>query len=104
MAEEDKKTALVMTAASTLVAVIVTGMVGWFSGVWSQGSDALARDQIEAIAREVIAEEMQTDSGMTQAEALVQINSALSRIETTTTLNREDIRDLRTAVQALAGD
>ena len=104
MAEEDKKTALLMTAASTFVAVIVTGLIGWASGVWNQGSEAIARDQIEAIAKEVIEEEMKTDSGMTQAEALVQINAALNRIETTTTLNREDIRDLRTAIQALAGD
>lgn len=104
MAEEDKKTGLLMTAASTLIAVVVTGLVGWFTGVWSQGSDALARDQIETIAREVIADEMKTDSGMSQAEALVMINNTLVRIETTTNLNRDDIKDLRTAVQALAGE
>lgn len=104
MAEETKVSGLVMTAASTLIAVIVTGLVGWFTGVWSQGSDAIARDQIEAIAKEVIEAEMETDSGMSQAEALVMINATLVRIETTTNLNRDDIKDLRTAVQALAGE
>ena len=97
----DKK-AMIATAVSTFIAVVVTGMVGWATGVWSQGSDALARDQIEAIAKEVIAAEMETDSGMSQAEALVAINNTLIRIETTTNLNRDDIKDLRTAVQALA--
>jgi hypothetical protein len=104
MAEESSKKALIMTAASTLIAVVVTGAVGWFTGVWNQGSEALARDQIEAVAREVIAKEMETDSGMSQAEALVMINATLVRIETTTNLNRDDIKDLRNAVQALAGD
>ena len=97
----DKK-AMIATAVSTFIAVVVTGTVGWATGVWSQGSDALARDQIEAIAKEVIATEMETDSGMSQAEALVAINNTLIRIETTTNLNRDDIKDLRTAVQALA--
>jgi len=96
------KRAMIATAVSTFIAVVVTGMVGWATGVWSQGSDALARDQIEAIAKEVIAAEMETDSGMSQAEALVAINNTLIRIETTTNLNRDDIKDLRTAVQALA--
>ena len=99
---DDKKSALVMTAASTFVAIVVTGLVGWFTGVWNQGSEAIARDQIEAIAKEVVAEELETDSGMTQAQALVMINEALIRIETTVNVNREDIRDIRTAVQALA--
>lgn len=97
----DKK-AMIATAVSTFIAVVVTGMVGWATGVWSQGSEAMARDQIEAIAKEVIAAEMTTDSGMTQAQALVQINAALVRIETTVTVNREDIKDIRDAVQALA--
>ena len=70
MPEESKKTALVMTGASTLVAVVVTGIVGWATGVWNQGSEAIARDQIEAIAKEVVAAEMKTDTGMTQAQAL----------------------------------
>jgi hypothetical protein len=102
MAEESKRTALIMTAASTFVAIAVTGLVGWATGVWSQGSEAIQRDQIEAIAKEVVADELETDSGMTQAQALVAINEALIRIETTVTVNREDIRDIRTAVQALA--
>ena len=104
MPEEDKKSALLMTAASTLVAVMVTGLIGWATGVWNQGSAAMERDQIEEVAREIIAEEMKTDSGLSQAEALVMINNTLVRIETTTNLNRDDIKDLRTAVQALAGD
>lgn len=97
----DKK-AMIATAVSTFIAVVVTGLVGWFTGVWNQGSEAVARDQIEAIAKEVIAKEMETDSGMSQAEALVMINATLVRIETTTNLNRDDIKDLRTAIQALA--
>lgn len=97
----DRKT-IISTAVTTFVAVAVTGLVGWATGVWSQGSEAVARDQIEAIAKEVVAAEMETDSGMTQAQALVQINEALVRIETTVTVNREDIKDIRDAVQALA--
>jgi hypothetical protein len=104
MADDDKKTMVISTALTTLTAVVITGLVGWATGVWSQGSEAIARDQIEAIAKEVIAEELETDSGMSQAEALVMINATLVRIETTTNLNRDDIKDLRTAVQALAGD
>lgn len=99
----DKKT-LVTTAATTAVAVLVTGLIGWMTGVWSQGSEAVARDQIETIAKEVIAAEMEMDTGMTQAEALVKISEALGRIETTVNVNREDIRDIRTAVTALASD
>jgi hypothetical protein len=97
----DKK-AMIATAVSTFIAVVVTGTVGWATGVWNQGSEAMARDQIEEIARQVIAAEMTTDTGMTQAQALAQINSALVRIETTVNVNREDIRDIRTAVTALA--
>jgi hypothetical protein len=99
----DKKT-LVTTAATTAVAVLVTGLIGWMTGVWSQGSEAVARDQIETIAKEVIVAEMEMDTGMTQAEALVKISEALGRIETTVNVNREDIRDIRTAVTALASD
>lgn len=106
MAEESKKTALIMTGASTLVAVVVTGLVGWFTGVWSQGSDAIARDQIEAIAKEVVAEEMMTDAGLTQAQALVQINEALARIDERVKNGFEDvdddIADIRVAIRALA--
>lgn len=97
----DKK-AMIATAVSTFIAVVVTGTIGWATGVWNQGSEAMQRDQIEAIAKEVIAAEMTTDTGMTQAQALAQINSALVRIETTVNVNREDIRDIRTAVTALA--
>lgn len=97
----DKK-AMIATAVSTFIAVVVTGMVGWATGVWSQGSEAMARDQIEAIAKEVIAAELTTDSGMTQAQALVQINDSLARLDATLTVTREDIRDIRAAVQALA--
>lgn len=104
MEGEDKKSALLMTAASTFVAVVVTGLVGWTTGVWSQGSEAIARDQIEAIAKEVIAEEMMTDTGQTQAEALVVIGQALVRIETKVEGVEDDVADIRTAVRALAGE
>jgi type II secretory pathway predicted ATPase ExeA len=97
----DKK-ALIATAASTFIAVVVTGLVGWFTGVWSQGSEAMARDQIEAIAKEVIADEMTTDSGITQAQALVQISQALVRIETKVEGVEDDVADIRQAVRALA--
>lgn len=97
----DKKT-IISTAVTTLVAVLVTGMVGWATGVWSQGSEAIARDQIEAIAKEVVAAELKTDAGMSQGELLVKISEAVTRIETTSNVNREDIRDIRVAVQALA--
>ena len=96
------KNIVVSTAVTTFVAVVITGMVGWATGVWNQGSDAIEEDRIEAIAQRVIDAEMQTDSGMSQSEALVQINAALIRIETTVNVNREDIRDIRVAVQALA--
>lgn len=102
MPEESKRSALVMTGASTLVAVAVTGLVGWTTGVWSQGSEAIARDQIEAIAKEVIAEEMTTDEGITQAQALVQISQALVRIETKVEGVEDDVADIRSAVRALA--
>ena len=102
MAEESKTSTLVMTGASTLIAVVVTGLVGWFTGVWNQGSDAIARDQIEAIAKEVIADEMTTDEGITQAQALVQISQALVRIETKVEGVEDDVADIRNAVRALA--
>lgn len=102
MADEEKKSALVMVGASTFVTLTVTALVGWFSGVWSQGSEALARDQIEAIAKEVIAEEMVTDSGQTQAQALVTISAALIRIETKVEGVEDDVSDIRMAVRALA--
>lgn len=97
----DKK-AMIATAASTFIAVVVTGTIGWVTGVWSQGSEAVARDQIEAIAKQVIAEEMTTDEGITQAQALVQISQALVRIETKVEGVEDDVADIRQAVRALA--
>jgi hypothetical protein len=97
----DRKT-IISTAVTTFVAVAVTGAVGWLTGVWNQGSEAIARDQIEAIAKEVIAEEMTTDEGITQAQALVQISQALVRIETKVEGVEDDVADIRQAVRALA--
>lgn len=102
--DEDKKSMVISTALTTFVAVAVTGAVGWATGVWNQGNEAIVRDQIEEIVKEILEEEMKTDSGMTQAEALVMVNATLVRIETTTNLNRDDIKDLRTAIRALAGE
>jgi Zn-dependent alcohol dehydrogenase len=99
----DKKSVLV-TVASTAIAVIVTGVIGYASGVWNQGSAAMQEDEIERIVEEVLDRELQTDSGMTQREALAQINNAVGRIESTVNINREDIRDIRNAVRALAAD
>lgn len=96
----------IATAVSTFIAVVVTGTIGWATGVWNQGSEAMERDQIEAIAKEVIAAEMMTDSGMTQAQALVQINESLARIDERVKAGfedvDEDISDIRTAIRALA--
>jgi len=97
----DRK-AIIATVVSTFVAIVVTGMVGWFTGVWSQGSEALVRDQIETIAKEVIAEEMVTDSGKTQAQLLVEISESLTRIDTKVDGVEDDISDIRNAVRALA--
>lgn len=97
----DKK-AMIATAVSTFIAVVVTGTIGWLTGVWNQGSEAIARDQIESIAKEVIAEEMTTDEGITQAQALVQISQALVRIETKVEGVEDDVADIRQAVRALA--
>ena len=97
----DRK-AIIATVVSTFVAIVVTGMVGWFTGVWSQGSEALVRDQIESIAKEVIAEEMVTDAGVTQAQALVMISESLVRIETKVEGVEDDVTDIRNAVRALA--
>jgi hypothetical protein len=99
----DSKSMLV-TAVSTLIAVVVTGLVGWLTGVWNQGNDAMREDEIQAIVQEMLDKELTTDTGMTQAQALAQINGALNRIESTVNINREDIRDIRSAVQALASE
>ena len=97
----DRK-AIIATAVSTFIAVVVTGLVGWFTGVWSQGSDAIARDNIEEIVAEVLESELKTDDGMTHAQALSKINGALVRIETKVEGVEGDISDIRNAVRALA--
>lgn len=96
----DKKT-LIAGAVSTLIAVVVTGAVGWMTGVWSQGSAALERDTIEAIVDARLSDALTTDNGLTQAQLLNEIQQTLVRIEHTGELNREDIRDLRNALRAL---
>lgn len=103
MEKLDSKSMLV-TAVSTLIAVVVTGMVGWLTGVWNQGNAAMQEDEIQRIVQEVLEKEMQTDGGLTQRQALSQINSSLVRIETVVNVNRDDIKDIRTAVRALAAD
>ena len=97
----DRK-AILVTAVSTLVAVMVTGLVGYLTGVWSQGSEAIARDNIEQIVAEVLEDELKTDDGMTHAQALAKINGALVRIETKVEGVEGDISDIRNAVRALA--
>lgn len=103
MEKLDGKSMLV-TAISTLIAVVVTGMVGWLTGVWNQGNAAMQEDEIQRIVAEMLAAEMQTDGGLTQRQALAQINQSLVRIETVVTVNRDDIKDIRTAVRALAAE
>lgn len=103
MEKLDSKSMLV-TAVSTLIAVVVTGLVGWFTGAWNQGNDAMREDEIQLIVQQMLDKELQTDSGLTQSQALSQINNAVTRIESTVNINREDIRDIRSAVQVLASE
>ena len=76
-------------AASVITAAII--------GLWSsheEGQEALDREAIRAIAKEVVKEELETDSGQTVGELLVEMNGTLIEVRTEVRLQGEALRAL----------
>ncbi len=71
--------AIVASTVSALVTAAALGIVGFFVGVFERGAEAMTEDQIEEVIKKVLV----TDSGMTHAAALADINMSLSSMEAT---------------------
>jgi uncharacterized membrane protein affecting hemolysin expression len=85
---------------TAVVTAGILGVLGWGAGVFEAGSDALSEQQIEAVLTRV----MVTDSGVTYAGTLSEINLTLASMDSTLDAIKEDIDDLENAVGALASE
>lgn len=87
----------VVTAAAT---AIVLGFGGWALGVFEKGTAAADKEQI----REVLAEVMRTDAGLTYGQALSQIGLDINTVSTQVEDLQGDVDDLEDAVMMLASE
>ena len=87
----------VVTAVGT---ALVLGIIGWATGVFSAGNDALN----EARIKEVVNGIMVTDTGATYAQTLASINTNLTVISTQVVELTGEVDDLEDAVLALASE
>ena len=86
----------------TVIAVVVTAGLTWFATSFNEGTAAVDDAHIKKIAEGVVLKEMKLDTGMTQAQAIAQINLILARWDGKFEGFDQDVDDLRDAVRALA--
>lgn len=91
--------AIVSSVVTAAVTAGVLGVFAWGAGVFNAGSDAIDKEQI----REVLQEEMQTDSGITYGAALNQIGLDINTVSTQVKELKDDVNDLEDTVLDLAG-
>lgn len=90
-------TSNVLTAVAT---AIILGILGWATGVFNAGSDALTEDQIEEVIKRIDV----LDSGATYSATLSTIAIRLGTIDTRLGHIEEDIGDVEDAVGILAAE
>ncbi len=91
--------AIVSNVVTAVVTAAIMGVLAWAGGVFQKGSEAATKDAI----REVLAEEMKTDSGVTYGQALTQIGLDINTVSTRVEELKGDVDDLEDAVLTLAG-
>lgn len=87
----------VVTAIATAV---ILGLGGYFLGVFEKGTEAADKELI----REVLAESMTTDTGLTYGQALSKIGLDVNTVATKVDELKGDVDDLEDAVLALASE
>ena len=95
----DKKV-LTSNVVTAVVTAGVLGVLGWASGVFSAGQNALTEQQI----RDVIKQVMILDSGDTYAAALNSIDKSVGEINVSIGAIKEDIDDLEDSMAILAAE
>lgn len=91
--------AIISNVVTAVATAAVMGALAWAGGVFQKGSEAATKDAI----REVLAEEMQTDSGISYGAALTQIGLDINTVSTRVEELKGDVDDLEDAVLTLAG-
>ena len=89
--------ALTSNVVTAVVTAGVIGVLGWATGVFSAGQDALTEQQI----KDVIAQVLVLDSGDTYKATLTSINIHLGSIDTSIGAIKEDIDDLEDSMGIL---
>jgi hypothetical protein len=77
---------------------VVMGIIGTVMGVFNAGTAALDEAQIEVVIKRVLVRE----NGDTYGASLVSIDGTLIAINTNIITIKDDIKDLQSAVRALA--
>lgn len=90
---------ILSNVVTAVVTAVILGIGGYFMGVFEKGNQAISKEAI----REVLEEEMQTDSGITYGAALTQIGLDINTVSTRVEELKGDVDDLEDAVLTLAG-
>jgi len=90
--------ALTSNIVTAVVTASVLGILGWASGVFSAGQDALTEQQIKDVIKQVLI----LDSGDTYAATLDSIDKAVGEINVSIGAIKEDIDDLEDSIAILA--
>lgn len=93
-----KMNPIISNILTAVVTATILGVGAWAGGVFSAGSDALSKDQIEAVIKQV----MITDTGETYAATLIEINLHMASIDASIGHIEKDITRIDGAVGALA--
>lgn len=91
--------AIISNVVTAIATAAVMGALAWAGGVFQKGTEASTKEAI----REVLAEEMKTDSGVTYGAALTKIGLDINTVSTRVEELKGDVDDLEDAILTLAG-
>ncbi len=92
--------ALIANVGTAVATAAVLGLLGWATGIFSAGQDALTKQQIKDVVGEVLIR----DNGATYAASLASIDLSLASISTSVNELKGDVDALEVAVLALAAE
>ena len=93
------KNEIVSNVVVAVATAVVMGAGAWFLGVFEKGTEAADKELI----REVIAEALKTDAGLTYKARLAEVGSQITVLETRVDDIRNDVEDLEYIALDLAG-
>ncbi len=82
----------------TVAGAVIVGALAWIFGAFEAGTDALNKEQIRAVVKEV----MVTDAGKTYAETLAELNITLGSMNTRLSALETSATETRAAILLLA--